>query len=161
MHHRIGAAASTLTGWLEGPCPARPAGPARAAGLTGSAPSSATQGWPRYGSTVVRLVWAPVDAIADIVGARARWDGLRLSGAALVPMPDDNGWAATGRLRVSWTSTPVSVELRILPAPGDRAWIHLVLTSRGRFPRLYWSNGHDALAVIDHTAYPLPRWPYR
>jgi hypothetical protein len=46
----------------------------------------------------------------------------------------------------------VRVRLQIVPAARDRTWAHLVLDSRARFPRRYWSQGHEALAVLDAAA---------
>jgi hypothetical protein len=111
-----------------------------------------TQGWPHHGSTVVRLLLAPVDLVAGSVAGRARWDTLRLTDGDLEPVRHEGGWAATGRLGLPWTALPVRVELRIVPAAHDRTWAHLVLASRGRFPRRYWSSGHAALAAIDAAA---------
>ena len=144
----VRAAASTVAGWLE---PPNVAGPAAFSGLS---PRSVTQGWPHHGSTVIRLVWAPADRVAAVLVAPGRWAGLRLGRRTVDPRGPDHGWTMAGRLRVPWTAVPVRVELQVQPAYGDRTWVHLVLTSRARFPRQYWAGGHVALAAIDRATRP-------
>jgi hypothetical protein len=142
----VGTAAAIVADWLE------PKGDSGPGTFTGLSPRSVTDGWPHRGSTVIRLVRAPADDVATVVTMRDRWDGLRLSGAALEPMPWDVGWSTPGRLRIRWTPLPVGVELRIQPAAGDQCWLHLLLTSRARYPRHYWTSGHEALAAIERSA---------
>jgi hypothetical protein len=142
----VGTVASTVADWLDTDPDLR------SPGIIGPSSRSATQGWPRHGSTVVRIVWAPSDLVARMVADRTRWDTLRLSGRVLEPMRYDVGWTTGGRLRLPWLAPSVRVELRIQPAASDRTWAHLLLTSRARFPRQYWTSGHDALDAIDDEA---------
>jgi hypothetical protein len=146
LQRRLGGIGGTAVEWLDWRCSPR------TGVFGGSGGSSLTQGWPHRGSTVVRLVWAPVDVVARVLAGGARWSGLRLTADTLAPLRHEAGWSATGRLALPPPTVPVRVQLQVVPAARDRTWAHLVLASRARYPRRYWAHGHEALAALDRSA---------
>lgn len=94
----------------------------------------------------------PLTHVIGCVSGGGSFSALRLGPISSTPVGIDGRLVSSGRLRVPRTIGTVAVELRLSPYSSTASFVELVLVGRGRYPRRYWTFGHDALSAFKHAA---------